>query len=71
LEAKPDRYKAAYNYAVAMESADPDAVETNITNWESFIRLAKNNPRARNDVNVATEHVKELKAHKATKADEF
>lgn len=61
LKADPKKYRAAYNYAIAVESDNPEDYGTNITNWENFINLAKNNPKAKNDVATARDHVKELK----------
>jgi len=65
LEAAPTRYRASYNYAIAMEYAHPNNVTDNVANWEDFIRRAKNNPQARNDVQVAQERVDALKKQKA------
>ncbi|MDX9858216.1 MAG: tetratricopeptide repeat protein [candidate division Zixibacteria bacterium] len=61
LAADGKKYLAAYNYASAMEFADPENYDRNITNWESFIRLAKNNPKAKSEVAQAEAHVKELR----------
>ena len=58
-------YKAAYNYAVAMQSDNPDAHDANISNWERFIGLGKKNPKAKSDVAMAEDHVKALKEAKA------
>ena len=60
----PNYYQAQYNYAIAVESNDPDAIDKNIANWEKFISIAKKNPKAKNDVAVAQQHVKELKERK-------
>lgn len=61
LKSSPTKYRAAYNYAIAVESGDPENYTENIKNWEDFIRIAKKNPKARQDVTVAEQHVKELK----------
>ena len=45
LKAEPKGYLAAYNYAIAVESQNKDAIDQNIANWQEFIRLAKNNPK--------------------------
>ena len=57
-------YKAAYNYAVAMQSDSPEAHDANIANWERFIQLGKKNPKAKSDVAMAEDHVKALKEAK-------
>ncbi len=67
LKAEPKGYLAAYNYAIAVESQNKDAIDQNIANWQEFIRLAKNNPKAKNDVAIAEAHVKDLKDSKAAK----
>lgn len=61
MVADSKKYRAAYNYAIAVESADPENYSTNISNWEKFIRIAKNNPKAKAEVTQARDHVKELK----------
>ena len=64
MKADKKKYRAAYNYAIAVESSNPEDYDTNIANWEKFINLAKNNPKAKNDVGIAREHVAELKKAK-------
>ncbi|MEW6412978.1 MAG: tetratricopeptide repeat protein [Candidatus Zixiibacteriota bacterium] len=64
LNVDPNNYRAAFNYAVAVESGNPENFDANIANWENFIRIGSKNPKAKNDVAVAKEHVKELKAAK-------
>jgi tetratricopeptide (TPR) repeat protein len=64
LKADPSGFRASYNYAVAMESHDQDAIDANIQNWEEFVRIAKKNPRAKNDLAIAQEHIKDLKERK-------
>lgn len=61
LHADKSKYLASYNYASAMEFSNPEAYSDNIANWEAFVRLAKNNPKARTQVNQAQEHIKELR----------
>lgn len=61
MQADPKKYRASYNYAIAVESADPENYSVNIQNWEKFIRIARNNPKAKNEVTQARDHVKELK----------
>jgi len=61
MNADPNNYRAAYNYAVAVESSNPENYSSNIANWEKFIKIAKVNPKAKRDVTVAQQHVKELK----------
>jgi tetratricopeptide (TPR) repeat protein len=68
LKADPKGYFAAYNYASAMESANQDAIDQNITNWQEFIRIAKNNPKAKDRVAEAQDHVKQLQQSKSAKA---
>lgn len=63
LKSSPTKHLAAYNYAVAVESQDPEDYAKNIEAWEKFLRLAKNNPKARasNEIAEAENHVKQLK----------
>lgn len=61
MQADSKKYRAAYNYAIAVESDNPEDYKTNIANWEKFISIAKNNPKAKTDVATARSHVKELK----------
>ena len=61
MDADPKNYRAAYNYAVAVESSNPENYSSNINNWEKFIKIAKSNPKAKRDLTVAQQHVKELK----------
>lgn len=65
LEDDPKNFRAAYNFAIAAEAMSPDSSEQNITNWQQFIRLAKNQPKAKDDLTVAQQHVKELQNAKA------
>ena len=64
LKADGKKYRAAYNYAVAVESSDPENYTVNIENWNNFINIAKGDQRAKNDVNVAKQHVKDLEEAK-------
>ncbi len=61
LNLDPKSWRAAYNYAVAKETGDPENYKDNIAAWEQFIKVAKKNPQANKDLNVAEAHVKELK----------
>ena len=61
MKANPKKFRAAYNYAVAVEQSNPEKYSTNIANWETFIKVGKSYPKAKKDVAVAQEHVKELK----------
>lgn len=61
LKLDPKSWRAAYNFAVAQESGDPENYKDNIAAWEQFIQVAKKNPQANKDLNVAEAHVKELK----------
>lgn len=61
LKVDPKQYRAAYNYAVAVETSNPENYAENIKNWEAFIKVAKNNPKAKKDVNIAQSHVDDLK----------
>lgn len=72
LRAAPKRgYLAAYNYAVAMEQANQDDIDANITNWEAYIKIAKNIPKAKDGLQIARSHVKELQDRKAALANEL
>ena len=64
LKANPKKHRAAYNYAVAVESNDPENYVKNISAWERFIKIAKKNPRARKEMASAEGHLKELKEAK-------
>ena len=63
-KANPKKHRAAYNYAVAIESNDPDNYVKNISAWERFVKIAKKNPRARKELSSAEGHLKELKEAK-------
>ncbi len=61
---KKKKYKAAYNYAIAVESQDPEAYGSNIVAWENYIKVAKNNAKAKREVTEARAHLKELREAK-------
>ncbi len=61
LKADPKNYRAAYNYAIAVQSQDPEAYDTNIAAWNKFLKVAKKNPKAKKYVSQATETIKQLK----------
>ncbi|MGH8015380.1 MAG: tetratricopeptide repeat protein, partial [Candidatus Zixiibacteriota bacterium] len=69
LKASPTKHLAAYNYAVAVESNEPENYTQNIEAWERFVRLAKNNPKAKAGAELAEaeNHLKELKEAKKQK----
>jgi len=72
LKAAPKRgYRAAYNYAVAIESADQDNIDANIANWKAYVKIAKNIPKAKDAVEIARQHIKELEDRKAALASEL
>ena len=56
-------FRAAYNYAIAVETSDPENYDTNIANWNKYIKMAKGNPKAKN-IATAEQHVKDLMAAK-------
>ena len=62
LAADKSKYLASYNYASAMEYSDPENYKKNVTIWEDFVRLAKNNPKAKRQVAQAQDHIKQLRA---------
>ncbi|MBN1213236.1 MAG: tetratricopeptide repeat protein [candidate division Zixibacteria bacterium] len=64
FDADSKKHIAMYNYAIAMESQDPDAIDQNIKIWEDYIRIAKKHPKAQSDLAIAQQHVKELKDRK-------
>jgi cytochrome c-type biogenesis protein CcmH/NrfG len=65
LKASPQNYLAAYNYAVSVESHEPENYGQNIEVWEKFVRMAKSNPKARREIGEAENHLKELReAHR-------
>lgn len=61
LAADKSKYLASYNYASAMEYSDPENYQKNVGIWEDFVRLAKNNPKAKRQVAQAQEHIKQLR----------
>lgn len=61
LTADPKGFKAAMNYAIAVETKNPDNYAANIGNWQEFLRVAGSNPKAKEDVATAQSHLKELK----------
>ncbi len=67
LKASPSKHLAAYNYAVAVESQEPENYVKNIEAWEKFVRLAKTNPKAREQMADAENHLKELREAKKQK----
>jgi superkiller protein 3 len=64
--ANPKKHLAMYNYAIAIESANPDNFDKRISAWEEFVRIAKNDPLARKDLAFAEDHLKELRDGKKT-----
>lgn len=68
LDADGKKWRAAYNYANAMENSDPAAIDENIKNWDNFVRIAKGDPKAANDVATAKAHIEDLKKSKAATA---
>lgn len=68
LKANPKKYKASYNYAVAVESSNPDDIDGAINVWSSFVSLAKKYPKAKNDLAVAQQHLDDLKERKRVEA---
>lgn len=68
LKVKPKHHIAAYNLAISIESNDPENYDASIAAWERFLRLARNNPNARQLVDQADKHVKELRDAKAAAA---
>ena len=61
MKLDPSNSKAAYNFAIAVESDDPENYEKNIEVWEKYISIARKNPQAKRELAVAEAHVKELK----------
>ncbi len=69
LKIKPKDYKTAYNLAIAVQSANPDNYDTVISQWESFVKMASKNPRAKTQVKNANAVLKQLREAKVV-ADE-
>lgn len=65
LNLNSKKFQAAYNYAFALESMDPNAIDTNIKNWQDFVKIGKSDPKAKNNVAMAEQHIKDLKESKA------
>ncbi|RKX25355.1 MAG: hypothetical protein DRP47_09935 [Candidatus Zixiibacteriota bacterium] len=65
LKINPKDYRAAYNYAIAIQSKNPEEYDTNISNWENFLKIAKKNPRTKKQmIATANETIKNLKEAK-------
>ncbi len=64
LKAAPQKYLAAYNYAIAVESADPDNFDGSIAVWNEFIKIGKKHAKAKTRVAEAEGHVKDLREAK-------
>jgi protein O-GlcNAc transferase len=64
LKVEPTAWRAAYNYAIAIQSHNPEDYDTNLKAWEDFVKLAKNIPKAKNQVDEAQRVIKDLKAAK-------
>ncbi|MFQ6008190.1 MAG: tetratricopeptide repeat protein [Candidatus Zixiibacteriota bacterium] len=64
LKVEPKAWRAAYNYAVAIQSLNPEDYDTNLKAWENFVKRAKNIPKAKNQVAEAQRVIKELKEAK-------
>lgn len=54
------RYNAAFNYAIAIETSDPENYAANIDNWKNFVKMAKGKTSAKDQVASAKAHIKEL-----------
>ena len=67
LELSPKNYNAAYNYAIAIQSKDPESYDSNIAAWNQFIKIAKNNARVpKQMMATAEETIKALNEAKGT-----
>jgi tetratricopeptide (TPR) repeat protein len=64
LKVEPKGWRAAYNYAVAVQSSDPENYDANIKAWQRFVKLAKNIPKAKNQVAEAKRVIKDLQEAK-------
>lgn len=64
MRANTKKPKAAYNYAVAVESQDAEAIDANIVNWNAYVKLAKNDAKEKSSVAIAQQHVKDLEERK-------
>jgi tetratricopeptide (TPR) repeat protein len=61
---KPDNYLATRDLAISFEQINQDKTDQVIAYWNKFIKSAKNNPRAKNLVQEAEAHIKDLEAAK-------
>ncbi|MDF1546083.1 MAG: tetratricopeptide repeat protein [bacterium] len=57
-------FRAMYNYAIAVESGDPENFEANIAAWSKFVTAASKNSLAHKELAEAKAHIKELKEAK-------
>ncbi len=57
-------FRAMYNYAIAVESGDPENYTANIAAWGKFVSAASKNSRAHKELADAKAHIKELKEAK-------
>ncbi len=64
LKADSRKYHAGYNYAISVQSQDPENYTGNIKVWEEFVAKFKKNPKAKKLVAGAKETIKALKEAK-------
>lgn len=69
-EANTTKFRAYYNYCSAVETMNPSDFAGNIANWEQFVKIARNNPKAAKEVAQAQAHVKELSDAQAAAAEQ-
>ncbi len=64
LNVEPTAWRAAYNYAIAIQSYNPEDYDTILKAWEDFVKRAKNIPKAKDQVAEAQRVMKDLKEAK-------
>ena len=60
-------YLSYYNLAIAIESNNPDDLDTNIAAWKKALKMARKDPRGKSMVTNAESHIEELEKQKANK----
>lgn len=68
FDANNAKFRAMYNYCSTVETMNPTDYDGNIANWEQFVKIARNNPKASKEVAQSLAHIKELEEAKAAVA---
>ncbi|UCD16293.1 MAG: hypothetical protein JSV44_07430, partial [Candidatus Zixiibacteriota bacterium] len=77
IRIKPDNYLAHRNLAISFEhmnlsaQGNIDDIDQVIANWNKFLKVAKNNPRAKRLISETEEHIKDLQELKEYQQEEL